>query len=215
MLSLILGGRAMVDQAAVLSRLEAGVGTEARARSSIQIVPIKGLPIVAVIIVGLIVAISTNSSWALTFFHVAGGGLWTGVDLFVGLVIGPILGSLSIPARAEFSARFMPMMVLIMPTLVIMTLASGFQLAVDIGNFNAANVNHGWLVGSFIVVGIMATIALALLEPANIAVLFEMNKPHPNGAVIARLMRRFVYTAGITGLMQIATLVIMTRVASQ
>jgi hypothetical protein len=29
------------------------------------------------------------------------------------------------------------------------------------------------------------------------------------------LMRRFVYSAGVTGAMQIATLVIMTRVATQ
>lgn len=205
----------MVDQAGILSPVGMGVGTEARVRQAIQIVPVKGLPIVAAIIIGLIVAISTDSRWGLAFYHVAGGGLWTGIDLFVGLVIGPILGRLSMPARAEFSARFMPMMVLIMPTLVIMTLASGFQLAVDLGNFTAASPNHGWLIGSFIVVGIMATIALAFLEPANIAVLFEMNKPHPNGAIIGTLMRRFVYTAGITGVMQIATLVIMTRVASQ
>ena len=205
----------MADQVGILPRVGITVGTEARARPAVQIVPIKGLPIVAVIVVGLIVAISTDSRWALSFYHVAGGGLWTGIDLFVGLVIGPILGRLSIPARAEFSARFMPMMVLIMPTLVVMTLASGFQLGVDLGNFTSSSPNHAWLVGSFIVVGIMATIALALLEPANIAVLFEMNKQHPNGAVIATLMRRFVYTAAITGIMQIATLVIMTRVASQ
>jgi hypothetical protein len=61
----------------------------------------------------------------------------------------------------------------------------------------------------------MATIALGFLEPANIAVLFEMRKPRPDGAVIARLMRRFVYAAGVTGLMQVATLIIMTRVATQ
>jgi hypothetical protein len=61
----------------------------------------------------------------------------------------------------------------------------------------------------------MAVIALGVLEPANIAVLFEMKKPQPNGEIIAKLMRRFVYTAGITGVMQIATLVIMTRVTTQ
>ena len=59
---------------------------------------------------------------------------------------------------------------------------------------------------SFIVVGVMAVIALGILEPANIAVLFEMRKPRPNGEVIAKLMKRFIYTAGITGLMQVATL---------
>jgi hypothetical protein len=205
----------MADQAQALPHLGARVATEDRVRPAIQIVPVKGLPIVVLVIAGLIAAIASDSRWALMFYHVAGGGLWTGIDLFVGLVIGPIIGRLSIPARAEFSARFMPMMVLIMPTLVTMTLASGFQLGVDLGNFAPASPNHAWLVGSFIVVGIMATIALGLLEPANIAVLFEMKKPRPNGEVIARLMRRFIYTAGITGLMQVATLVIMTRVATQ
>ena len=184
-------------------------------RRAIQVVPLKGLPVVAVIVVGLIVSIAANWRWALMFYHVAGGGLWTGIDLFVGFVVGPILGRLSIPARAEFSSKFMPMMVLIMPTLVLMTLASGFQVAVVLGNLDPASVNHTWLVASFIVVGVMATIALGVLEPANIAVLFEMNKPRPNGEVIARLMRRFIYAAGITGAMQVATLLIMTRVATQ
>src|ERR1700726_1381354 len=96
----------------------------APSRPAVKIVPVKALPIVAVVLVGLIVAIATDSRWALDFYHVAGGGLWTGIDLFVGLVIGPILGRLSIPARAEFAARFMPKMVLIMPTVVVMTLAA-------------------------------------------------------------------------------------------
>jgi hypothetical protein len=179
------------------------------------IIPVRGLPIVAVVLVGLVAAIATGSPWALMLYHVAGGGLWTGIDLFVGFVVGPILGRLSIPARAEFSARFMPLMAIIMPTLVAMTLASGFQVAIILGNLDPSSPNHAWLLASFIVVGIMATIALGILEPANIAVLFEMRKPQPNGEVIARLMRRFIYTAGITGAMQVATLVIMTRVGSR
>ena len=109
----------------------------------------------------------------------------------------------------------MPLMAIIMPTLVAMTLASGFQVAIILGNLDPSSPNHAWLLASFIVVGIMATIALGILEPANIAVLFEMRKPQPNGEVIARLMRRFIYTAGITGAMQIATLAIMTRVGSR
>lgn len=181
----------------------------------IQVVPVRGLPIVGAIIAFLVVAIAANWQWALMFYHITGGGLWTGIDLFVGFVIGPILGRLSIPARAEFASKFMPMMVLIMPTLVVMTLASGFQIAVVLGNLDPSSANHAWLVASFIVVGVMATIALGVLEPANVAVLFEMNKPRPNGEVISRLMRRFVYAAGITGAMQVATLLIMTRITTQ
>jgi hypothetical protein len=108
----------------------------------------------------------------------------------------------------------MPKMLLIMPTLVTMTLASGFQLARTVGNLAANSPNHDWLVASYIVVGVMATIALGLLEPANIAVLFELRKPNPNGARIGRLMKVFILTAGITGLMQVGTLIIMTKLAS-
>ncbi|MGE5292902.1 MAG: hypothetical protein ACM3ML_38090 [Micromonosporaceae bacterium] len=181
---------------------------------TVQIVPVRGLPIVAVVLAALIAAIAGNWLWALDFFHVVGGGLWTGIDLFVGLIVGPILGRLSIQARTEFSIRFMPKMVLIMPTLVTVTLASGWQLAHHLGDLNAPYPRHWWLVASFIVVGVMAVIALGILEPANLAVLFELRKAQPDGALIGRLMRRFIYTAGITGLMQVATLVIMTKVAT-
>jgi hypothetical protein len=205
----------MTDIAAVAVSTGHEAGTSAPPRPVIQIVPLKGLPVVAVVIGFLIASIGFNWQWGLDFNHVVGGGLWTGIDLFVGLVIGPILGRLSIPARAEFSARFMPKMVLLMPTLVAMTLASGFQLALNLGNLKASSPNHGWLIASFIVVGVMAVVALGLLEPANIAVLFEMKKPQPNGEVIGRLMKRFIYTAGVTGLMQVATLIIMTRIATR
>jgi hypothetical protein len=186
----------------------------APSRPKIQIVPVRGLPIVAVVIAGLVVTIATNKLWPLEFYHVVGGGMWTALDLFLGLVIGPIMAKMSVSARMEFSARFMPKMLLIMPTLVTMTLASGWQLARLVGNLDIGYPKHWWLTASFIVVGVMAVIAIGILEPANIAVLFEMRKPQPDGEVIGRLMRRFVYTAGITGVMQIATLVIMTRLAS-
>ncbi|MHB8498749.1 MAG: hypothetical protein ACYDES_12335 [Acidimicrobiales bacterium] len=180
-----------------------------------SIIPVRGLPIVAVLVAGLVAAIASNSLWGLTFFHVAGGGLWTSIDLFVGLAIGPILGRLSVQARTEFTVRFMPKMILIMPTLVAMTLGAGFQLARHLGNLNATYPHHNWLVASYVIVGIMTVIALGLLEPANLAVLFELKKPRPNAARIGRLMRVFIYTAGITGIMQIATIVIMTFLASR
>jgi len=179
-----------------------------------QIVPRVGVAIAAVILVFLIVSIAGNWLWALDFFHVAGGGLWTGIDLFVGLAIGPIMGRMSIAARMEFSTRFMPKMLVIMPTLVVVTLAAGYQLARHLGNLAPHSPVHGWLVASYIVVGVMAVIALGLLEPANLAVLFELKKERPDGERIGRLMKIFVFTAGITGLMQVATLIIMTRIAT-
>jgi hypothetical protein len=187
---------------------------EAPPRPDFQIVPLRGLPIVAAVLVALIAAIAANKIWALEFFHVGAGALWTGFDLFLGLVLGPILGRLTIPARIEMTTRLMPKVLLIMPTLVTATLASGWQLGRYLGTINSDYANHGWIVASYIVVGVMAVIALGLLEPANVAVLFELKKPRPNPAVIERLMKRFIYTAGVIGAMQVATLVIMTKVAT-
>jgi hypothetical protein len=178
-----------------------------------EIIPRAGLPIVAVAAGLLVAAIIANQLWPLNFLHVAGGAGWTIVDLFLGFVIGPIMGRLSTPARIELTKRLMPKMVLIMPTLVTVTLASGWQLGNVMGTVQSSYLHHGWIVASYIVVGVMAVIALGLLEPANIAVLFELRKPQPNPEVIERLMKRFIYTAGVTGAMQVATLVIMTRIA--
>ena len=183
-------------------------------RRDFQIIPLKGLPIVAVAFRVLIVAIAANKLWPLEFLHVVFGAAWTVIDLFLGLVLGPIIGRLSIPARVELTTRLMPKMVLIMPTVVTITLAAGWQLGHLLGTVDSSYAHHDWIVASYIVVGCMAVIALGLLEPANIAVLFELKKPRPNPAVIERLMKRFIYTAGATGVMQIATFVIMTKVAS-
>jgi len=179
-----------------------------------QIVPRRGLVLVAITLVCLIAAIASDKLWPLTFFHVAGGAAWTIIDLFLGLVLGPIIGRMSPPARVEFTTRLMPKMLLIMPTVVTATLAAGWQLGIKTGNVLSISQNHGWVVASYIVVGVMSVIALGLLEPANIAVLVELKKPRPNPHVIEQLMKRFIYCAGILGAMQVATLVIMTKMAS-
>jgi hypothetical protein len=179
-----------------------------------EIAPRRGLPIVGVVFAALVVAIAANKFWPLEFLHVVAGSAWTIIDLFLGLVLGPIIGRMSVQARVEFTTRLMPKMVLIMPTVVTVTLAAGWQLGHFLGTINPDYVHHDWIVASYIVVGCMAVIALGLLEPANIAVLAELKKQRPNPAVIEHLMKRFLYTAGILGVMQVATFVIMTKLAS-
>jgi hypothetical protein len=181
------------------------------ARPPASIVPLAGLPFVAAAIGFLIGAIGADWTWGLNFCHVAGGGAWTAIDLFVGLFLGPILGRLSPPARAEFMSFFMPKMLLLMPTLVTLTLGAGFQLSRHFGYIDSSYPRHAWVVASMVIVGIMAVIAIGVLEPANLAVLFEMRKPQPDVELIGRLMRRFIYTAGITGVLQLGTLIIMTH----
>ncbi len=179
-----------------------------------QIVPRAGLVLAAVALAGLVAVIATGTAWGIDFYHVVSGATWTVLDLFLGFVLGPVLARLSIPARTELTVRLMPKMLVLMPTVVVCTLAAGWQLGLQTGDLSAGYSHHGWMVASMIVVAVMAVVALGVLEPANLAVLFELRKPVPDGAVIGRLMRRFIYSAGITGAMQVATLLIMTRLAT-
>ncbi len=179
-----------------------------------KVVPPMGLVFAAIATAAVVVAIAVDKLWPLTFLHVAGGAAWTIIDLFLGLVLGPIMGAMPPPARVQFTTRLMPKMVVIMPIVVGMTLAAGWQLGVHTGDAFASSGVHGWVLASFIVVGVMSVLALGLLEPANIAVLIELKKPRPRPEVIEHLMKRFIYCAGILGAMQVATLVIMTKLGS-
>jgi hypothetical protein len=52
------------------------------------------------------------------------------------------------------------------------------------------------------------------MEPANILVLLELRKPQPNGALIARSMRNFIYATAAIGVLQISIALMMTRIAT-
>jgi hypothetical protein len=203
-------------EGAVVTHDELGVAAAPPALEipDFEIVPRAGLVFAAIAAAAIVVAIAVDKLWPLTFLHVAGGAAWTIIDLFLGLVLGPIMGQMPPPARVQLTTRLMPKMLVIMPIVVTMTLAAGWQLGVHTGNVFTGSPNHGWVLASFIVVGVMSVLALGLLEPANIAVLIELKRPRPRPEVIEKLMKRFIYCAGILGVMQIATLVIMTKLGS-
>ena len=110
--------------------------------------------------------------------------------------------------------RYMPRMMVLMPTLAIVTLVAGWQLARHSGLLTEGYPRHWWLVSSFVIVGVMATINFGLLLPANLQVLSELRKVSPNAELIGRLMARYSALAAIIGCLQLGTIVIMSRLAT-
>lgn len=49
----------------------------------------------------MIAAIVIGNLWLLNFIHVFSSLLWTGIDLFMGFVLGPILKRVNLPIRRE------------------------------------------------------------------------------------------------------------------
>jgi hypothetical protein len=105
-------------------------------------------------------------------------------------------------------------MLVLMPTLAVVTLVAGWQLARHSGILTEAYPRHWWIVSSFAIVGVMATINFGLLLPANLQVLTELRKDAPNTELIARLMSRYATLAAVIGCLQVATIVVMSRLAT-
>jgi hypothetical protein len=178
------------------------------------LIPTRLLVVPGTAVVLLLAAIFSNRLWPLDFLHVAFGGLWTGIDLFMGFVVGPVLRMLDPPVRGAVMRRLMPKMMVVMPTLALTTMTAGWQLARKLGVLETPYPRHWWLVASFVIVAILALTAFAVLLPANIGVLMELRKPQPDGQVIARLMSRYTACTAIQGCMQVATLIVMTHIAT-
>jgi hypothetical protein len=179
------------------------------------LVPYALLAIPAVALSLLLAAIFSNALWLIDFLHVAGGGMWTGIDLFMGFVIGPVMRRLDPPVRGAVMRRLMPKMMVVMPTLAITTMTAGWQLARKTGALGSTGGQlHWWLIASFAIVAVLALTAFAVLLPANVGVLTELRKDQPDGQRIQKLMARYTACTAVQGVMQIATLIVMTRIAT-
>ena len=71
-------------------------------------------------------ALASNNVRALTYVHVMAGVLWTGIDMFMGAVLGPV-------------GRFTPKMTFLMPALALVTIAGGITLALKLERFAYAD----------------------------------------------------------------------------
>lgn len=169
---------------------------------------------VAVALAGLAAAIASPGLWPLVFIHVFSGLLWTGIDLFMGFVMGPILRQVPPPARRAVACRLMPKMLFLMPTLSVLTGTAGWFLAGRMGFLAVPWPQYAWVAAALVIITILTVQGVGLLLPVNLMVYFELRKPQPNVARIARLMRFYVYGVGFQGVLQVAIIVIMARFGS-
>lgn len=73
----------------------------------------------AAAIAGMIAATASDRFWVLDFVHVFSSLLWTGIDLFMGFVLGPILRRADVTVRRAIAARMTARTLVLMPTLAV------------------------------------------------------------------------------------------------
>jgi len=70
-----------------------------------------------------------------TYVHVMAGLLWTGIDVFMGAVLGPVVGGLDDEQSSAVFQRLTPKMAFLLPMLALVTIAAGIALAQRLGLF--------------------------------------------------------------------------------
>jgi hypothetical protein len=94
---------------------------------------------VVIPLAALLYAVTVASVGRHIYVHVMAGVLWTGIDLFMALVLGPVIGGLAVETRASVFQRFTPKMTFLMPSLATVTIAGGITLALRLGVFPNAD----------------------------------------------------------------------------
>lgn len=162
---------------------------------------------------GLFVWFLTQRLMVLEWTHVMAATLWTGLDIFMGFVLGPILQRLDPAVRKRVITQLMPRMLFLMPIVSITVGWSGWVLGHRLGNFVATSPNHFWIIIAAVITLILTLQGLGWILPTNVRVFLEIQKPSPDLEKVGRLMTFYRYSVAFQGVLQFAIIAVMVRLA--
>ncbi len=166
---------------------------------------------VGIAIAAMIVIIVRGDLFALNFLHVGCGLLWTGIDLFMGFVVGPALRRVPFEARRQIMTQLTPRTMFILPTLAIVTGTTGWYLAKAMGHLAVPYPGQWWVIAALGVITVLTILGLGVLLPTQVLVYRELCKDVPDRERIARLSGNYFYIIAMQGLLQVAMVTIMAR----
>jgi hypothetical protein len=161
-------------------------------------------------IVALVFVLAYGNLLALNYLHVLTGGTWTGIDLFMGIVMGRILKGLEPPARTQVIKKLVPLMLFLVPALAAVAITSGINLASKIGILTFASP---MIIAAVVIVVILSVQGFGIIMPTEIRVFLELRKKEPNREKIIRWGMRNVKLAGSQGVFQVALIFVMANLA--
>ena len=165
-------------------------------------------------IVAVVVAIISANLLLLNYIHVFTAILWTGTDIFMAFLLGPVLRNVSLATRKEVISWLMPKMVFFMPTVAAVTTTAGYFLASKMGLITLSPPVVYWISAVLVIVSIMFIQGLGILLPTNLRIYFEMRKNEPDMSRIQRLMRMYVKVVAVQAAMQFVIIFIMAEFAT-
>jgi uncharacterized membrane protein len=169
---------------------------------------------ISIPIAALIAAILTANFLLLNYVHVFTSMLWTGTDIFMAFLLGPVLRNVSLSTRKEVISWLMPKMIFYMPTVAAVTTSAGYYLASRLGLITLQPPTVYWIFAVLIIVAAMLIQGLGILLPTNLRVYFELRRNEPDMSKIQKLMRRYVKVVAMQAVSQFIIIFIMAEFAT-
>lgn len=165
-----------------------------------------------------IAAMLTHSLVLLYYSHVMSAILWTGTDIFMGLLLGPILQKLPVEARRPVLTSLFPKVFWVLPISAITTGTAGWFLAHRMGDIIPG---HPWplpIIFAAVIVTLLTVQGFGFLLPTNYKIYRMMQSGTPPTPEQAQLLKRRMaaYRIGVTiqALAQFAIIIVMVILAA-
>ena len=159
----------------------------------------------------MLMALAAHSFYLLDYTHVLSGALWTGADLFLGFILGPVMRRLDPPHRRAVIEFLVPRTLLYMPAVAITTGTAGWFLATWAGMLFPGNPMRPWVFAALVIITILTIQGIGIILPNNLRIYRELHRASPDLERIVRLNRINMTLAGIQGLLQIAIILVMAH----
>ncbi len=168
---------------------------------------------VLVLPAAMIVALAAHSTFLLNYTHVLSGALWTGADLFLGFILGPVMRRLDPLQRKAVITYLVPRTLLYMPVVALTTGTAGWFLSDWQGLLLPENPMRPWVIGALVIIFILTVLGMGVLLPNNLRIYRELQRPQPDIGRITRINRTNLALSGIQGAFQVLIILVMAHLA--
>ena len=161
-------------------------------------------------IIALVVVLQLPQTAYLDYVHVITGAVWTGFDIFMGVVFVSVMRLVDPPAKVEIAKRLTPSMLFIMPSVSSVATTAGYYLAIRLGIFSLSSPE---IIASGIIVVILFIQGLGIFLPNEVRSFLEIIKEKPDTKKIVRLTTINMKLGGLQAIFQLALIFVMALIA--
>ena len=151
---------------------------------------------------------SANLLW-LDYVHVLLGAIWTGVDVFLGLIFAFVVRTLDSDTRKNVALRILPMTIFFIPAASFLTPTAGYILAVNEGIFSLSSP----IIDAILIVGtLLFTTGFATIVPYSLLILREMRKETVSSKMVSDSLATISHGALAQMVFQVAIISLMAYI---